>query len=47
MKLDTVGTVLDSVWTDINGVYNGTDNLGLYAGASRTFWAMTYIGTLE
>lgn len=45
LKLDTVGTVLDSVWTDISGVYNGTGNLGLYTGASRTFWAMTYIGT--
>lgn len=45
LKLDTAGTVLDSVWTDISGVYNGTGNLGLYTGASRTFWAMTYIGT--
>ncbi len=46
LKLDTAGVVLDSVWTNINGVYNGTGNLGLYAGANQTFWAMTYIGTI-
>ena len=45
LKLDTSGVVLDSVWTNINGVYNNTRNMGIYAGANQTFWAMTFIGT--
>ena len=46
LRLDTSGVILDSAWTNISGVYNGTSNLGLYAGANKTFWAMTYIGTI-
>ena len=45
LKYDTAGVVLDSVWTNINGVYNQTVNMGLYTGANQTYWAMTYIGT--
>ncbi len=45
LKTDLSGIAFDSIYTDIYGVYNSTNNWGLYHGASNTFWAVTFIGT--
>src|SRR6188768_1714495 len=45
LKMDSSGTIRDTFWVDISGVYNTTSNRNLFPGANKTFWALTFIGT--